>query len=317
MRDTPIPTLDVGTLESVAPGIHGLRTVMVNLYSVKAPDNSWVLIDAGLPMTAGWIRGWTEQLHGAGSKPSSILLTHGHFDHVGAVQELAQEWDVPVYAHSLEMPYLTGRSQYPPPDPTVGGGIFTTMSPFYPRGPIDLGQRARILPSDGTVPGLPGWRWIHTPGHTAGHVSFFRDADRVLIVGDAFVTTKQESFLAVASQKPELHGPPAYYTSDWQAAGQSVDRLAGLNPVVAATGHGLPIVGPDVTEQIEALAANFDRWARPETGRYVRQPAVTDERGIVSLPPPATNPVPRALAIAGISAAVFLMIRQARAARRA
>ena len=42
---------------------------------------------------------------------------------------------------------------------------------------------------------MPGWRWVHTPGHTAGHVSLFRDADRTLIAGDAFVTTKQESAL--------------------------------------------------------------------------------------------------------------------------
>jgi glyoxylase-like metal-dependent hydrolase (beta-lactamase superfamily II) len=66
-----------------------------------------------------------------------------------------------------------------------------------------------MLPEDGTIPGFPEWRWIHTPGHTVGHVSFFRDSDRVLIAGDALATTKQESFLAAAAQTPELHGPPA------------------------------------------------------------------------------------------------------------
>ena len=58
------------------------------------------------------------------------------------------------------------------------------LSSLYPRGPIDLGQRVRSLPSDGSVPGMPGWRWIFTPGHTAGHVSLWRDEDALLLAGD-------------------------------------------------------------------------------------------------------------------------------------
>lgn len=83
-----------------------------------------------------------------------------------------------------------------------------SLSWAYPRGPIDLGDRVRALPGDGRVPGLPEWRWMHTPGHAPGHVSFFREADRTLIAGDAFITTKQESALAVLAQRPEVHGPP-------------------------------------------------------------------------------------------------------------
>lgn len=311
MKNLPIPREAVTGLERPAPNVFGLRTVMVNLYAVRADDGRWVLIDTGMPYTASRIQSWIAQHFGSGARPSCILLTHGHFDHVGAVQELAREWNVPVYAHPLEMPYLTGRAQYPPPDPTVGGGAFSVLSVLYPKGPIDLGSRVQPIPEDGSVPGLPGWRWIHTPGHTAGHISFFRESDRVLIAGHAFVTTKQESVMAVATQRPELHGPPAYFTSDWEAASLSVARLAALIPNVVACGHGLPSEGPQITNMLEDLAAHFDDWAVPNQGRYVSEPAVTDERGIVRLPPrPSTVPIVLAFAVAAGAAWLFMERRK-------
>jgi len=141
------------------------------------------------------------------------------------------------------------------------------LAPFYPRGPIDLRDRVQPLPLNGTVPELDDWKWIHTPGHTEGHVSFFRDSDRTLLVGDAFCTTKQESLSAIATQKPELHGPPAYYTSDWDAAQASVEILANLKPQCVAPGHGLAMSGADVEPALDDLAKNFDDVARPKKTR--------------------------------------------------
>lgn len=293
-----------------------LRTLIVNVYFFGAPgagDRAWVLIDAGIAGSATAIARAAAARFGPHARPSAIVLTHGHFDHVGAVRELAAAWDVPVYAHPLELPYLTGRSAYPPPDPSVGGGAMAALSWFYPRGPIDLGDRVRPLPEDGSIPGMPDWRWVHTPGHAPGHVSFFRDRDRTLIAGDAVITVKQESALAVLLQRPELHGPPMYYTPDWDAARRSVRRLADLGPRAVATGHGVPVRGAGMGAALHALADDFERMAVPAHGRYVGRSAVMDEHGVVTVPPPTFTA--GHLALWGLGALVVAGVLMARSTR--
>ncbi|MDF2631163.1 MAG: beta-lactamase domain protein [Symbiobacteriaceae bacterium] len=258
----------------VAADVLAIRNLMVNLCLIGTPaagDGAWVLVDAGLPYSAGIILRAVRQRFGREVRPAAIVLTHAHFDHVGACKQLAERWDVPVYAHERELPHLTGKDDYPTPDPSVGGGLMARLSPLYPRGAIDLGARARPLPRGGEVPHLPGWRWIHTPGHTEGHVSFFRDADRLLIAGDAFTTVRQESVLAVLSQRPEIHGPPMYFTTDWEAAERSVRKLRALKPTVAVTGHGVPMSGELLERGMLLLAQNFERLAVPDHGLYVHQ----------------------------------------------
>ena len=299
----------------VAADVAYLRTVFVNLFFYGTPaaaSGSWVLIDAGLPGSAPWIIGAAEERFGPWAQPSAIILTHGHFDHVGALHALLEKWDVPVYAHRLELPYLTGQSGYPPPDPTVGGGAMAALSRFYPCGPYDFGDRVQPLPPDGSVPGMPGWRWIHTPGHTPGHVALYRESDRTLIAGDAFVTTKQESAIAALTQRPEIHGPPAYFTPDWVSARRSVEQLLALEPLRVATGHGPPLEGEGMLHDLRQLARNFERLAVPRRGRYVRQPAVSDERGVVTIPPPVSDPLPRLLLMAGLALLAGTLLRTRR-----
>lgn len=276
MDGIQLPFYEAVPLDNVGPGVRGVRILFVNVFAAATPGGGWTLIDTGLHLSAGKIKHWAEGHFGKGAKPQAILLTHGHFDHVGTVKELIEEWNVPVYAHPDEFPYLTGHAKYPPPDPSVGGGLMAVMSPLYPRTSADLAGKVQPLPADGSVPTLPGWRYLHTPGHAPGHVSFYREQDMLLLPGDAFCTTKQESFLAVAKQKPELHGPPAYYTSDWGAARRSVEQLAELCPYTVAPSHGLPMAGPEVADQLKKLAMNFDHIAVPDHGKYVRRAAGTE-----------------------------------------
>ena len=128
-----------------------------------------------------------------------------------------------------------------------------------------------MLPSDGTVPQLPDFRWIHTPGHTPGHISLFREKDRALIVGDAFVTVKQEYLYKVLTQEQEISGPPSYLTTDWQAAKESVIKLEALKPTVAITGHGMPMSGDLLTTSLKTLVNEFDQLAVPDYGKYVNK----------------------------------------------
>jgi glyoxylase-like metal-dependent hydrolase (beta-lactamase superfamily II) len=270
MDKIEVPQEETTPLDAIATGVVGLRILFVNVFAVSG-EAGWTLIDAGLNGSAARIKRWAKN-HFGDTPPNAIVLTHAHFDHVGALDTLLETWDVPVYAHAEELPYLTGERAYPEPDPSVGGGMMARMSSLYPRGPIDVRGRVRVLPNDGSIPGMPGWRWIHTPGHTAGHVSFFRDLDRALIVGDAFCTTKQESFFAVATQRPELHGPPMYYTTDWSAARESVERLAALEPVFIAASHGQPMAGKETAMALRELAWRFEEVAMPEKGKYVTNP---------------------------------------------
>lgn len=243
---------------------------IVNICLVDLPETSeFVLIDAGMPESAEEIFNLVAERYGPGMKPQAIILTHGHFDHVGAIIELVNEWKAPVYAHQDEIPFLTGMKKYPKPDPTVEGGMVAKMSPMFPIEPIDLGEYVQVLPKDESVPFLPEFKWIHTPGHSPGHVSLFRERDRTLIVGDAFVTVKQDELYKVFTQKAEVNGPPRYLTTNWQEAKQSVQKLAALKPEVAITGHGVPLAGDELRTDLERLAEQFDELAVPDYGKYV------------------------------------------------
>lgn len=243
---------------------------IVNIALVGQPNtDQFVLVDAGMPQSAEKIMSVVEERFGKNRRPNAILLTHGHFDHVGALVDLVKYWDVPVYAHELEFPYLTGQERYPEPDPTVEGGLVAKMSPMFPNDPIDVRPFLHPLPSDHSIPHMPGFRWIFTPGHSPGHVSFFRESDRMLIAGDAFVTVRQEYLYQVMTQEKEISGPPRYFTTDWQKAKTSVEILHSLQPNVALPGHGVPMEGEKLQKNLKRLVDQFEQIAVPDYGKYV------------------------------------------------
>jgi glyoxylase-like metal-dependent hydrolase (beta-lactamase superfamily II) len=232
-----------------------------NVYLVRS-EAGWVLVDAGWAGDLSRIATAAEALFGPGSPAAAILLTHAHPDHAGSARELARRWDSPVFVHPAELP--------------LSSGDFAAMTRFA--GPVDrwlvlplmraLGRRrrdailvrsslagvVRALDPAGSVPALPGWQWIHTPGHTPGHVAFFRPTDRVAITGDAIVTLRVNSPAGLLLGRQGLSGPPRYTSWSWPLVRESILALAALEPIVLAGGHGMPLSGPSTSDALHAFA---------------------------------------------------------------
>jgi glyoxylase-like metal-dependent hydrolase (beta-lactamase superfamily II) len=143
---------------------------------------SWVLIDTSWPDRGQLIKQTAERLFGAGTRPAAILLTHTHGDHAGSALELARSWDLPVYAHPGELPLAAGKYLPEYGDP-IGRWLIEPLMRLTPRRAARMAAKASITEAaqafnpEAGVPGLPDWEYIPTPGHTPGHVCFFRPGD--------------------------------------------------------------------------------------------------------------------------------------------
>ena len=104
----------------------------VNVSFVGAPgagDRQWVLIDAGVPGTAGTIEKAAAERFGEHARPAAIVLTHGHVDHRGALPALAAKWDAPIYAHP---PETHGPPRYVTPDCVSAKRSVQTLAALEP-----------------------------------------------------------------------------------------------------------------------------------------------------------------------------------------
>jgi len=284
-------------MEEIARDLAVVPMSFVNAY-LLGDSRSWVLIDSGMPGNAKKIKEAAEARFGPAARPQAIVLTHGHFDHAGSAKDLAEMWDVQVYAHRLERPYLTGQSQYPPLDPSAPGA-FSALSRFFPSKAPFVGDRYAELAKNLPELGLSDWELVETPGHTAGHVSFFRRSDGTLIAGDALTTVNMDNAVDLITKRQQVSRPPTPGTPDWPQARKSVQALNALPVRLIAAGHGVPM--SLIADQLKQLAENFPV---PEYGRYVSESARADETGVTYLP---TAPPDRVLrALTGVAAGVVL-----------
>ncbi len=263
--------------QEIAPGVYWLEVgkgiMRSNVYFVRSGP-AWALIDTASARCEGVIQAAAEFLFGADTPPAAILLTHDHPDHAGSALALAWRWGCRVYVHPDELPLVTMTpSTYLPTVEKYAAPLdrwvilpLLRLLPERTRAAALAGssfkQVARPLEEGTRVPGLADWEYTPTPGHTPGHVSFFRRGDRVLLTGDAILTAELNSVGGALSwifarSQPQLAGPPWYSTWSWPTARASVARLAALEPCVVAGGHGFPVSGSRTAAALRALAAHI------------------------------------------------------------
>ena len=276
---------DTGTgPQEIAPGVYRVETgrglTGANVYFVRSGPG-WVLIDTAWPHRGQLIRSAAESLFGAGTRPAAILLTHIHPDHSGSALELARIWDLPVHVHPGELPLAPG-GYLPEYGNPLDRWFIAPILRLMPRRKVEaslsrnsLEGTAQAFDPAAGVPGLPDWQAVPTPGHTPGHVAFFRSSDRVLITGDAVLTVNLNSVPGLLAGKHRVSGPPYISTWNWPAAKQSVATLARLRPEVLACGHGRPMTGARTAVSLASFSGRFSQQRSPShsPARTGRAPA--------------------------------------------
>lgn len=219
----------------LADGVWQLRGFPPNAINVYLLGD--VLIDAA---TRQGERRILRELRGHGL--SAHALTHAHPDHQGSSHAICERYSIPLWCgggdvHAMETP----------------GGVANTAPPIWqtfvqrrfwtgPEHPV-----ARVLKEGDEV---AGFAVLETPGHSPGHVAFWRESDRVLVLGDVLTN------INVASGRRGLHEPLAAFTPDPARNRASARRLAALRPQLACFGHGPPLRDPDA---LAAFAESLPR----------------------------------------------------------
>jgi glyoxylase-like metal-dependent hydrolase (beta-lactamase superfamily II) len=217
-------------LEKIIANIYGLRMAYVNAFLIV--DDEVTLIDSGTPNRTKTI---LSALGRAGRQPSDlkhIPITHHHVDHTGSLAALVEATGAKTYVHPADAPVVSGEAPMPGPNPGsllghVVGPIISRVGPKLQPAKID-----QEINDGDELPVAGGLKVLHTPGHTAGHVSYLMaDHGGVLFAGDA------------AANLLRVGLPIGMYTEDMAQARESFRKLAELEFDVACFGHGRVLKG--------------------------------------------------------------------------
>ncbi len=220
-------------MREVVDGVLQIPLGYVNAYLVVT-DDGLVLVDTGLPKTHAKLEQALTQAQRSIGDIRTVLLTHWHQDHTGGVARVRAASGARVVAHAVDAPIVAG-TQPAPLKP-----IMRLAKPFL--GDAEPVPVDEALGADGPF-SVPGFTAVHTPGHTAGHVSYLLDrAGGFLFAGDA-----------VASARGRVVKSPRPVTADRDAATASVAKLAALTFEGAVFGHGAPITA-GAAERFRELA---------------------------------------------------------------
>ena len=191
-----------------------------------------VLVDTGIAQSANKIAAMLE-----GRRLSAIALTHAHGDHAGAMRRLADRFGVPVWCGARDREAAeTGRLVLAPALRRPALTAIANASAGF-----DGATVARTLADGDSL--AAGFSVLDTPGHSPGHVSFWRESDRTLVCGDVFFN------MQLLTTIPGLHQPPDLFTPDPAENRRSERRLAALEPRTVGFGHG-PVLRDSAAERL-------------------------------------------------------------------
>jgi hydroxyacylglutathione hydrolase len=215
-------------MKPVADGVwllSGFPPNAINVYLVGD-----VLVDAG---TRHARRRILRQLRGR--EVAAHALTHVHPDHQGSSARVCDTLSIPFWVPERDAPAAENPA------------LMAQESPHHPVPRLALrhwagpGRRVDRILKDGDE--VAGFKILEVPGHSPGQVAYWRESDRVLILGDVLMDVHPLTGV------PGLHEPPRFLTSDPAQNRRSARRLAPLEPRLILFGHGPPL--RDTTEFVE------------------------------------------------------------------
>jgi glyoxylase-like metal-dependent hydrolase (beta-lactamase superfamily II) len=223
--------------ESIAPGVTRFSPFpldLLNIYLIENEDNA-LLVDSGFRLQS---RSLLAAL--ADIPLTALALTHAHPDHQGCAQAICVARDIPLMCGVEDREGMeSGRQHTLMPDPeSLSVSVINWMA-----GPAHPVARTLVEGDE-----IAGFRVLTTPGHTPGHLSFYREHDRVLILGDVLFNRHPGTLRA------GLVEPIAFATCDRSLNRQSIRKIAGLEPEVVCFGHGAPLRDP---ARLAAFAAQL------------------------------------------------------------
>ncbi len=179
-----------------------------------------ILIDAGIRSSSSKILKFIKN-----KKVKAHALTHAHADHQGSSSILCNTLNIPLWTSELEKENAeSGKVIYEYPN---NGHLIARFQQKYWAG---KGHEVAHLLKEGDSVG--SFTVIETPGHSKGHISFFREKDKVLIVGDTLVNMNLLTTIVGLSEPPNL------FTTDYETNRKSIQKLFDLKPKILCFGHG-------------------------------------------------------------------------------